>query len=138
MNASAKEELPATGTVRFEITPRSDYFAAMDSRGRDEELELKTALKAELPEHVRSRPGEGEKGIVTDVIMPLATGGALTAMVEAFKAWLASRPANRTIELKYEVEEKKGKRNGTLTINATNVDSAVLEVIGREALQPGK
>jgi hypothetical protein len=135
MNTSATEDAPPTGTVRFEVNPQNGYYAPGDSRGRDEEFELQDALKAQLAGNLKTGAAEGDKGVITDVVLPLATGGAFTAMVDAFKAWLSSRPQHRTIELEFEIDEQDGKRSGTLTVDAKNVDSIDLDTIVREAFQ---
>jgi hypothetical protein len=139
MNASANEETPATGTFRLTVTPWTDYYGPGDARARDEEFELQQALKQELPDHVRMRSAEGEKGVITDIIVPLGTSGALTAVVELFKAWLSKRPTNRRITVDFEVEQnKKGRRSGSLTVDATNVDNEILDTVARAALEAGK
>jgi len=126
------------GTVRLRITPQSDFYAAGDERLADEAFELQQAFQRELPETVEARPVPGEKGIVTEIVIPLVSSGALTAAVEVFKAWLAKRPTNRKIELEFELERGKEKSSGTLHLDSTNVDNAVLENITKEVFAPGK
>jgi hypothetical protein len=124
-----------TRALRLTIKPRSDFYAAHDQRAADEEFELQQALSRELPEQVRARPMPGEKGVVTDVLIPLASSGAFTAMAEVFKAWVAKRPTNRAIDVEYEIDEgDTGTRSGKLRIDSTNVDNDVLETAVREVL----
>lgn len=126
-------------SVRLTVVGRSDFYAAHDSRADDEAFELSKALKEELPEYVKPRPAERQKGVITDVIVPLASSGALTAVVEVFKAWLAKQPAHRSIDLEFEVEgDAAAGRHGHLRMDATNVDGAVLGAIAQEALDDGK
>ena len=125
----------ADTTVLLKITPLSDYFAAGDPRTDDEALELDQALQRELPDDVKPRSEPGQKGIVTDVIIPLGSSGALTATVEVFKAWLAKRPTNRKLVVEFEVEEDEdGRRSGRLEVDATNVDDSVLDSVVKESL----
>jgi hypothetical protein len=139
MPGNTEEGAPVEGALEFEITPESGFFALDDQRADDEAFELQAALTHELPNESRTRPDPKKKGVVTDVIVPLASSGALTAMVEVFKAWLAKRPDHRTIRLKYKIkQEGKPEREGNLSIDATNVDDAVLGTLSGKALQQGE
>jgi hypothetical protein len=126
------------GTVRLRITPQSDFYAEGDERLAEEAFELQQAFQRELPETVESRPVPGEKGVVTEIVIPLISGGALTSTVEIFKAWLAKRPTNRKIELEFELERGKDTSSGTIHLDATNVDDAVLDNITKEVFATGK
>jgi Effector Associated Constant Component 1 len=127
---------PGDGVVRLRITPLSDFFDENDPRHASEAFELQRALKREGVEGLQARPAPGEKGVLTDIIVDVATGGAITGLIEVFKIWLAARPVNRKLELEFEVEERKGKRTGTLHIDASNIDSDSLAEITSEAFRP--
>ena len=132
-------EAATDGTLRLIVEGHSDLFAARDERAAQEAYELQQALERAVPEHIERRPSEGDKGVVTEVIVPIATSGALTAMTEAFKAWLGKKPTHRSISVRYEVDEgSSATRKGDLDVDATNVDDAVLDTIAREVLGPGK
>lgn len=131
---SGDEDQPSNSTIRFRITPESTYYAAADQRTKDEQFELQEALARALPDDVDRRPAPGEKGVLTDVVLPLAAGGGFTAMTEVFKAWLAKRPTNRTIHVEYEINRGEQGGSGTLDLDATNVEDDVLGAIAKEAL----
>ncbi|WP_270006801.1 hypothetical protein [Solirubrobacter deserti] len=68
--------------------------------------------------------------MITDIVIPLASSGALTAATEVFKAWLNKRPQHRSLDVEYEVEQDGApSRSGKLSIDAENVDDAVLEAV---------
>jgi len=141
MTESIEESSPVDGKVRLTITPTSDFYAENDQRTRDEAFELIEAIRRELPDEVEARPVPGEKGIITDLVIPLVpvAGPALTAAVAVFKAWIAKRPTNRTIVLEFEIDRGGDqKSSGKLRLDATNVDSAVLDTIAKEVLSSGK
>jgi hypothetical protein len=136
MTTPTDGEASQAGELRLAITAQSDYFGPQDDRGKEEAFELQNALQVELRENVATRPAPGEKGIISDVIVPLASSGALGAVVEVFKAWLSIRPKHRTITVDFKVDAPtRGTRSGTVTINATNVSDKALETAVREALQ---
>ena len=135
MTGSTEGLLTADGAVRFTITPHSDYFAPHDEKTVGEGFELEAAMARKLPDAMASRPAPGQKGVLTDVLIPLGSSGALTATVEVFKAWLAKRPTHRTIDVEFEIEQGDApKRTGTFSVDATNVDDAVLDTIAKEVL----
>ena len=139
MTGSIEAASSGAGEVRLTVTPRSDFYASTDERADHEAFELQEAIRRELPDAVDARAAPGEKGVITDVIIPLASGGALTAVVEVFKTWLAKRPTNRTIDLSFEVDRgKDGKKSGTLRLDSTNIDDAVLDTIAKEVLASGE
>lgn len=123
------------GNLRFTITPLSDFYDDKDPRYASEAFELQHAVKREMPDLVEVRAAHGEKGLLSELIVDIVTSGSLTALVEIFKAWLAARPAHRKIDLKFEIDQQKGKRTGTLQIDASNVDSQQLAEISAEAFK---
>lgn len=128
----------SSGNVRLKITPQTDFYAAGDERAKQEAFELEGALKRALPKEVETRPAADEKGVITDLVIPLASSGAMTAMVEAFKAWLSKRPTNRSIDVEFEIDEsEEGTRKGTFSVDAQNVDDKVLDTIARGVLESG-
>jgi len=133
---SPEQGAPASGVARFTIEAQSEYFAAGDKREK-ERYELQRALELELAERTGGVPTPGKKGVVTEVIVPLASSGALSAMVEVFKAWLGKRPDHRTIDVDFEVDDGvHPPRSGKLKVDATNVDDSVLSTIAGAALDP--
>jgi hypothetical protein len=126
---------PGSGAIRIKITPLSDFYNEDDPRYSSEGFELQRALVRELPDELEVSSEPGEKGGLADLIVNIATGGAITGLVEVFKAWLATRPVHRKIDLEFEVVESKGKRTGKLQIDASNVDSQQLAEIAGQAFQ---
>jgi hypothetical protein len=105
----------------------------------DELFELESDLTRELPDMIEQRAVAGKKGIVTEVLIPIGSSGALTAMVEVFKAWIGKRPTNRTLDVHFDVDDgRPDKRSGSLHVDATNVGSEVFDTIAQEVLKPGK
>jgi hypothetical protein len=134
---SIDEHASAGAVVRFAVVPHSNYYAPEDPRTEDEKFALQQALLQGLPDGVRSRPGAGEKGVVTDVLIPLASSGGFTAAAQVFTSWLRARPKHRRIDVSYELQEgDASKREGTFQLEATDVDDAVLDTIAREVLKP--
>jgi hypothetical protein len=136
---SAEERTPVSARARLMVKAQSDFYAREDPRAPDEAFELQQSLMRELPDQVRASPAEGEKGVVTDVLIPLISSGALTAATDVFKTWLSKRPTNRKIDVEFEIDDGHArKREGEVHIDSTNVDDAVLESIAKEVLEPGK
>jgi hypothetical protein len=125
----------ASGAIRLTITPVSDFYDKDDPRYSSEAFELQQALVRELPDELEVRAEPGEKGGLADLIVNIATGGAISGLVEVFKAWLGARPVHRRIDLEFEVVEDEGKRTGKLIIDASNVDSKQLAAIAGEAFK---
>jgi len=96
---------------------------------------LERALRQELPDGLEISSVPGEKGVLTELIANITTGGGIAALAEVIKAWLASRPVHRKIDLEFEVDERKGKRKGRLCIDASNVDSQQLAEIAGHAFK---
>ena len=73
--------------------------------------------------------------MLTELIVDITTGGGIAALAEVIKAWLATRPVHRKIDLEFEVDERKGKRTGRVRIDASNVDSQQLAEITGDAFK---
>ena len=67
---------PTVGTLRLTLKPHSDFYAEGDERRDNEAFELQRDSRSS-PER-EARPVSGEKGIVTEVVIPLASSGALS------------------------------------------------------------
>jgi hypothetical protein len=131
---------PADGAVRITIVPDSDYYAEDDPRRASETFELSRALEREFRDELTSLPAPGTKGGILEMVVTLGSAGAITALVEVFKAWLATRPVHRTVRVTYALDQPApggAAPTGTLEIDATNVDSAALAIIAGEALKRG-
>jgi Effector Associated Constant Component 1 len=115
--------------IRFKITPLSDFYSEDDPRYASEAFELQRALRRELPDEVEIGSAPGNKGTLTDLLMTITTTGGITALAEVIKAWLATRPVHRQVDLEFEIDQRKGKRTGSLHIDASNVDSQQLAEI---------
>ena len=135
MATGGSEAQSASGAIRLTITPVSDFYDENDPRYSSEAFELQRALARELPGELEVRSEPGEKGGLAGLIVNIATGGAISGLVEVFKAWLAAKPVHRSIVLEFEVAEENGKRTGKLVINASNVDSKELAAITGEAFK---
>ena len=133
--AGQEQKSPSSNAVRFRITPLSDYYSEEDPRYASEAFELERALRQELPDGLEISSVPGEKGVLTELIANITTGGGIAALAEVIKAWLASRPVHRKIDLEFEVDERKGKRKGRLCIDASNVDSQQLAEIAGHAFK---
>lgn len=119
--------------IRFKITPSSDFYSEDDKRYASEAFELQRALRHELPDEVELDSAPGSKGALTDLIVTITTSGGITALAEVIKAWLATRPVHRQVDLEFEIDQKKGKHTGSLHIDASNVDSQQLAEIADAA-----
>ena len=125
--SGAQGEMPKSGdAIRFKITPLSDFYSQDDPRHASEEFDLQRALRRELADEVEIHPAPGKKGALTDLIVTITTSGGVTALAEVIKAWLATRPVHRKVDLEFEIDQKKGKRTGSVHIDASNVDSEQL------------
>ena len=122
--------------VQLTVIPRSDFYGDGDPRSGTEAFELQQALSREFPGELVARPSAGTKGGLTELILTVATGPAITGLVDVFKAWLASRPQHRQIDVEFEIAESDGKRHGTIHVDASNVDSQQLAMITGEAFSP--
>jgi hypothetical protein len=127
---------PEAGFVRLTIVPVSDYFSPEDPRAASETYELRQALQRDLPAELEVHASSDEKGILSSLILSLTSSGAITALVEVLKAWLGTRPVHRTLDVQFEYDEKKGKRTGTLHLDASNIDSDELAKIMSGAFGP--
>ena len=129
------QESPGNGTIRLRITPLSDFYDEDDPRHASEAFELQRAIKRELPDGLEVRSAPGEKGVLTDLIVDITTGGLITGLLEVLKAWLATKPIHRKIDLEFEVDERMGQRTAKLRVDASNVDSEQLAEITSEAFK---
>ena len=133
-----QEQAPRSGdAIRLRIKPLSDFYDEKDPRYASEAFELQRALGHELPDGLEVHPATGEKGVAVDLIVNITTAGGIAGIVEVIKAWLATRPVHRKIDLEFEVDERKGKRTGKLRIDASNVDSQHLDEITGDAFKSG-
>ena len=126
MSGPQEETSKVGDVIRFKITPLSDFYSEDDQRYASEAFELQRALRRELPDEVEIGSAPGSKGALTDLIVTITTSGGVTALAEVIKAWLATRPVHRQVDLEFEVDQSKGKRTGSLHIDASNVDSQQL------------
>lgn len=133
MSGPEEQAERADNVIRLKIMPISDFYNQRDPRHSSEAFELQQLLDRELPGELETRSAPGTKGVITDLIVPIATSGGMTALVEVFKAWLAKRPDHRKIDLEFEVNTSKGKRAGKLSVDASNVDSKDITAITKEA-----
>lgn len=86
------------------IEPTGGRFDRADSRWLDEVASLHQELRSVEPTTRTSRHSvPGTKGVVTDIVVPLVSAGALTGIVEALRIWL-SRDDGRTLRLQLDGE----------------------------------
>ena len=127
-----------SSAVRLTIRPESDFYDPLDDRLAAEMFELQNAISQEFPDGLNAKPVPGAKGPALDLIMTLASSGALTALSGVLKTWLSRRPQNRTVNLEFEITNSDGTtRKGTLSLDATNVEPEVLGKITEQTFSAG-
>ena len=120
----------ATG-VPFEVSiePHNDQYDPDDDRWQDQVASLYTDLSAEVGATRRSRPVEGTKGAVDQVILALGSAGMVQAAVDCLRAWLG-RDRDRRIDVRWE--EDGASRSVTLSGEA--VDVATIHELAQAAI----
>jgi hypothetical protein len=114
----------------FQITQLSTGLAAEDPRNAGVHRELTTEITNASGLVLRDpTPREGAppaKGVATEIVVSLTSAGTITALVNAFKAWLARDSQHRTID-----GEVGGKR---FHIDAKGVSDGTIQTALEHAL----
>src|SRR5260221_9099120 len=88
------------GPFELEIDPRNEKYYPDDDRWRDQVATLYADLHAQVDTVRRERPVEGAKGTIDQLIIALGSAGALSAVVDCFRAWLG-RDRDRRIDVRW-------------------------------------
>jgi hypothetical protein len=92
--------------VEVHLEPSSGRFDMTDDRWLDQVGGLIAELREQVgPVERRRQPVAGAKGALDAIVLPLASAGALTGMVEMLKAWLG-RDRSRSVKVKWSAEGK--------------------------------
>ena len=128
---SSTEEPVATGPATISVVPDEAEWGGRDDRWRADVFELEQALRRHVPEAVSGGTAtEGAKGVeLVEVVVQLASAGAFSAAIEGMKLWLSNKPTRRSLKLRYDIEGRQGE----LTADATNIDSADVRAIAASA-----
>ena len=119
-----------SGDRRLELVvePRNDDYDPADDRWRAQVGTLYAELADQVDTYRRGRSVPGTKGTIDEVILALGSSGALTAVVECFRAWL-QRDKSRSIDVRWD-EDGVERR---VTFSGDNVDTATVREIARAA-----
>ena len=121
--------------LRIELEPGTEMWDKDDDRWRSELVDLRRLLEREIVDAVQPAPASPDgKGLaLVPIVLCLGSAGVFTAMVETFKAWLARRPRQSSIEGRLEVDGKVM----SFSFTGTNVDTSDLVALGQSAFAKG-
>jgi hypothetical protein len=124
------------GPITITVQPGTSEWGTTNSeRWREDLHELYDELALAVPEAIPpAEPGEDDKGIgLMEIILALASSGAVTSTIDAFKRWLGKKPDRRELVATLQV----GGETRTITVDATNVDSGdLVELVRALQAQP--
>jgi hypothetical protein len=125
---AAMSDNPAPRELELVIEPRTDQYGRDDDRWLAQVATLHRALRTQVDTVERGQPLPGSKGAVDELIVALGSAGALTAMVECFRAWLG-RDKDRRIEVRWEDDGAER----FVTFRGDAVDAETVRQIARAA-----
>ena len=102
------------------VEPHNDQYDPDDDRWRDQAATLYADLHYQVGTVRRGHPVEGTKGTIDQVIIALGSAGAITAVVDCFRAWLG-RDRDRRIDIRWE--ENGVERSVTLAGETVDVET---------------
>jgi hypothetical protein len=123
----------AAQTLILSAAPTEEEWGSRNDKWRSDLFELEQTLRASVPDAVQGTvAGKDTKGVeLLQVVVDLASAGALTAVVEGYKAWLGQKPERRRLQIGWRI----GDRSGDFTADAENIDSGDIATIASEAFK---
>lgn len=95
---SQRERTCMGNQAEIVLEPTSDRFDDADERWLDHMAGLAEDLRDRVGTTFRPRPQPGAKGVLNEIVLPLASAGAFTVAADVIKAWL-SRDRTRSVRV---------------------------------------
>jgi hypothetical protein len=123
----AEGSFPA-GSLEVAVEPRNDHYDPDDEGWRDQVAALYAELSDAVDTRQRSRPVDGTKGMVDQLIIAMGSAGVFTAAVECLRAWLG-RDKDRRIELRWTQDGHER----SVTLAGEAIDTQTMRDLARAA-----
>jgi membrane-associated two-gene conflict system component 1 (EACC1) len=121
-------DIPVGREFELVIEPHNDEYGRDDDRWRTQVATLHREQQARVETVEGGRLVPGTKGTIDELIVALVSAGAVTSMVECFRAWLG-RDKSRRIDVRWDEDGVERY----VTFQGDAVDSETVREIARAA-----